>query len=160
MIKHRIDQPPCAEYPASEAAEFAAPRASRAVAALLPTHVDPATADLVFDPLLYELDRLTSVPRRGQYGFDGEPLPVLDAGIDYAALRQRVQALRDRAPHISETATSDDGLIDATADVRCRLIGLFLDSRVFRMSNSMLLAQQITSTTHRAAALVREGMWS
>lgn len=145
---------------ARDAAALAAPRAARVAAALLPPHADPATADLVFDPLLYELDRLASMPRGGRYGADGEPLPVLDAGIDYAALRQRVSAQRDRASHLRETATSDDGLVEATADVRCRLVGLVLDPRVFRVSDSTLLAQRITTTTHRAAGLVREGMWS
>lgn len=146
---------------AAGAAALVAPRAARVASALLPPHVDAAEADLVFDPLLHELDRLLAVPGPGRRPADpgSDPMPVLDAGIDYLALRQRVSEQRDRASDATATATSDDGLIEATADVRGRLVGLHLNPRVFRAGDSRLLAQRITAAAHRAAALVREGTW-
>lgn len=70
---------------------------------------------------------------------------------DLDALRREVGELRTALDETRETATSDDGLITATAGGRGELVELELDPRIYREQDSTVLAAGIVETVRRAA---------
>lgn len=144
-----------------DTAGAAADRATRAAfevaAALLPAHAAPGDVDLVFDPVLRELDRL--IARRRDTAAPGSR-PLLESGIDYEAERRVAAARREAVPRIRETAESDDGLVAATADAHGRLLDLSLHRGVYRTPDSRRLAERITTTTRRAAECARARLYA
>ncbi|MEV6634794.1 YbaB/EbfC family nucleoid-associated protein [Actinoplanes sp. NPDC051470] len=106
--------------------------------------------DVMFDPPLAELDRCLARPPQSP-PMNGMPAA---ARPDYASYRETLIGERDRLRSASATATSPDGLVTATAGGRGELIGLTLDDRVFRPSDSRRLAGAIVSTARDAAEKV------
>ncbi len=118
------------------------------VAQLVPDHPRGAEIDLVFDPMLYQLER-----RIGES----------DAGFDYRGLRQRVLAMRDLAEDLRETVRSPDGQIAATVSGRRTLVDLTLGRRATSTRHADQLADDILATARRATARVGEqltGTWT
>jgi DNA-binding protein YbaB len=121
------------------------------VAQLVPDHPLGAEVDLLFDPMLYQLDRRIAAT--------GES----DAGFDYRGLRQRVLAMRDLAEDLRETMTSPDGQITATVSGRRALVDLTLGRRATSTRHADQLADDILATVRRATARVGEqltGTWT
>ncbi|HEX2132309.1 MAG TPA: YbaB/EbfC family nucleoid-associated protein [Actinophytocola sp.] len=70
---------------------------------------------------------------------------------DPAPLRTALQAVVRELDSIHAEETSPDGLVTATVDGRGRLVELYLDTRVFRTTDSRALAAAILDTVRRAA---------
>ncbi|WP_238412062.1 YbaB/EbfC family nucleoid-associated protein [Saccharothrix deserti] len=137
------------------AAESVAHREAVEVAAvLLPGRRDPDEVDLVFDPLIDELDRLIANPPRPRR--DAPSLPALEMNLDLGAFRQNLLDLRAQVTGISGTAVSGDGLITATTDGHGRLRDLGLNPRLYRVTDSGRLAADITGTVREAAERARD----
>jgi DNA-binding protein YbaB len=81
--------------------------------------------------------------------------PTIGEGIDWRLWRGRLVALRDKIGAATARAESDDGLISATVGGRGELLALTLDPRVFRVTDSRLLAERITRTVRGAVDQVR-----
>ena len=69
---------------------------------------------------------------------------------DLDALQREIRELRTALDETRETATSDDGLITATAGGRGELVELELDPRIYRDQDSTVLAAGIVETVRRA----------
>jgi len=133
-------------------ASAAAHRASAdLVAQLVPEHPRGAEVDLLFDPMLYRLDRRIAES-------DGS-----DAGFDYRRLRRRVLAMRDLAEDLRKTARSPDGQITATVSGRRALVGLTFGRKAVPTRHADQLADDVLTTARRATARVSEqltGTWT
>lgn len=140
---------------ARAAADHAGGTAIDMIDALLPDQVDPEHVDLVFDPALYELDRVLAAPAP-RVPTGGRDLPTMGDGPDYAALRRELLTKRDMARRVRVTETSDDGLVSATTDGYGRLHDLTLHPRIYRTTDSRALARTIAGTVSRAGQLARD----
>jgi DNA-binding protein YbaB len=124
------------------------------VAQLVPGHPRGAEVDLLFDPMLYRLDRRIAASGES----DGS-----DAGFDYRGLRRRILAMRDLAEDLRETVRSPDGRITATVNGRRALVGLTFGRRAVSTRHADQLADDVLATARRAAARVSEqltGAWA
>ena len=70
--------------------------------------------------------------------------------FDLDALGRELRELRTALDDTRETATSEDGLITATAGGRGELVALELDPRIYRDQNCAELAAGIVETVRRA----------
>jgi DNA-binding protein YbaB len=84
-----------------------------------------------------------------------DSLPVLGGGLNHRRWRQRIRALRDFVDELTVCAHSDDGLVSATVSGRGELLALTLDPRVYRASDSRLLAELIMNTVRDATDRVQ-----
>ncbi len=75
---------------------------------------------------------------------------------DYAVLRAGLLSVIERLTDVKATAWSRDGLVKASVNGRGKLIELFLDSRIFRNTDSVALARDIVDAMHRAGELAAE----
>jgi DNA-binding protein YbaB len=153
---------------ARQAAKFALRQAAKVAADLLPGQIDPAKTGLGFDLVLDELNRRIANPSPPYRGDPpDESLPVLRASLDFRAFRRNVLDLREQMAEMEGVARSDDGLIEATTDGYGRLRDLWLDRRLFRVTDSRRLAADLTGTVRKAAdqagdkvARANQGIWS
>ncbi|MCP2323138.1 DNA-binding protein YbaB [Hamadaea flava] len=78
---------------------------------------------------------------------------------DYELLAEEIRAVQRDLAGIRATYDSPDGLVSATVGGAGELIELWLDPRVFRNPDSVLLARTVTETIHGAAELAqRQGL--
>jgi DNA-binding protein YbaB len=119
---------------AGEADDLAADQVSDLAKPMIPAGRD--RVDVLFDPVLAELDRGTAAP------------PPLE---DLPALRASVLLLRDLMRDAEESSSSADGLVTATVGGRGELTGLDLDAGVYRHGDSRWLSDTIVTTAHTAA---------
>lgn len=70
---------------------------------------------------------------------------------DLEALEREVLTLRDALDDTESTAEAADGLIEATANGRGQVLGLRLDSRIYRNQDCEALAADILDAIRRAS---------
>jgi DNA-binding protein YbaB len=88
---------------------------------------------------------------------DGER-PHPGDGVDGAWRAADLRTLPERIAGVRETAESDDGLVNVTVDGHGQLLDLSLDPGVYRRTDPVALAREITETAHRATALAGRRM--
>lgn len=70
--------------------------------------------------------------------------------MDLSALEREVLDARAALDETTSTAESKDGLIQATANGRARLVELVLDPRIYRTQDAEALATDIVDAARRA----------
>ncbi|MCT2584786.1 YbaB/EbfC family nucleoid-associated protein [Actinophytocola gossypii] len=139
---------------ADEARDLAADPVHDLVRPMLGTHRAHGPVDVVFGPVLAELDRRAALP---------PPLPSLDGRPsvdppDLAALRASLLALRDLMADAEQSAESPDGLVVATVGGRGELTDLKLDERALRRSDTRWLSESVVATARAATETLFAGL--
>ncbi len=106
--------------------------------------------DIRFDPVLAEIERLLAEPPELPR-LDGQPSP---GEHDLPALRTDLMRAQARLREVRATAVSRDGQVTVTVGGRGELLGLELDDRALRRSDSRALAGAVVATAKDAFAKV------